>query len=141
MRNNMGNRMMGAKYHAGRGISLIEVIAATVILGTAVTVLLAMQAASLERMHSIDNELLAVELAHELFADWRLNPTDRSGENGGDVKHHDGWSWRRQLEKVTVAPGVAAELVTLTVRHSGGMVQRNAFEREFQWLEHELDND
>ena len=123
------------------GTSLIEVIAATVILGTAVTVLLSMQAASLERMHSIDNELLAAEMAHEIFADWRLQRAEYHDATEGIVENYDGWSWRSRSARVVVAPDIEADLITLTIRRSGRLTQGSAFEREFLWLDHKLGND
>ena len=134
---NKDPRRVPESQHKGRrAITLIEVIAATLILGTMVTILLTMQGLCLERMRELGHDLLASELAEELFVTWRWRAEEHRGDEQGRMEEHPDWSWVRRSEEVDVGPEIKAVLVTLTVRRDRGAPPGEVYRREFQWLDH-----
>ena len=82
-----------------RGMTLIEVLAALVILGTAATSILVAQARAIEQAKVAALEVEAAAMANELIANWRLNEEKMADSASGRIDGQGEWSWRRTSER------------------------------------------
>lgn len=80
-------------------LTLIEVVAALVIMGSAVTTILVAQANAVQVVAESKFDLEACERATNLIASWRVSGADITREAKGGFDSAPNWSWRR-----TVAP-------------------------------------
>ena len=118
-------------------MTLIEVMAALVILGGAVTAMLAGLCRCMNGFAASQNQVSASRVAEELLARWSLEGVRTATEGAGPVTNFPEWSWRRSVNRTEVQEGVFATQITLElVRHSPDD-PRQAWRREFHWLQPE----
>ena len=119
------------------GVTLLEVIAAAVILGTSVTTMLLAQGHTIEQLSESHRQLTASAVANELIAHWRLTREDVAATSSGTVDGLAGWRWSRRSESMTVAEGHAVTRVILTVTRVGDGDERNHWTRVYRWIDSE----
>ena len=98
-----------------RGLTLVEAIAGTAILGTLlVSVLLAGSRLTVQG-HRAEKRVEACRIADELLSTWwpRINSIDH--DSGGQVPGHEGWLWRTQTVENENASKLSARIVALEV--------------------------
>lgn len=115
-------------------MTLIEVLAALVILGTMMVTFLVSQSQSLAQQTTANHRRRAVALAAELLAQWRLNETPVTQSAGGAFGRPLGWSWRRDVERSRVLDDIEMYGVTLTV-HRATIEHRSEEILRVSWLE------
>ena len=116
-----------------KATTLIEVIAAILLLGMAITTMLVAQSRTLARISNGKRELKAVHLAKELRAAWKLNDQDLAQPASGSVDDAPGWSWQRSAQPVRVADSIVVTEVALEIMYSQGL-QSQPWSRRFGWL-------
>lgn len=122
-----------------RGLSLIEVVAALVLLAGCAVTLLTAQGRSLDQLRAVRTQETAADLARELITSWKLDPTaDLPLE--GYFESTPGWRWERQ--ECWYATGSQGNLqeVALTIYRpqSKGMGEEEAL-ASYSWIERETD--
>jgi Tfp pilus assembly protein PilV len=122
-----------------RGATLVEVLAATVILGGALTSMIVAQASSIEQLRAAELKLTAAEWAHELVTEWRLKKTDMVPAEAGTHPHMPGWSWRRSSETIEVTERALVRLVSLEISYSGSQPEEG-WQTRFEWLVGDADS-
>ena len=118
-----------------RGMTLVEVLAATLIMGGAVTVALVAQANGLRQLRLADRTLVAQDIARELIAAWRIEEQDVSSPESGRVDGRDGWRWSRSVAEATLDGGLAVTEVTLRIEYHERRGREQPWHRDFHWLE------
>lgn len=119
----------------GRGFSLLEVLAALVIVAGAVTAALIAQARSIENVRGATLALEAQALAHELKAGWQLEAVQVCERDEGTIEHVGrSWHWRRQCRRVQVLAEVDADEITLELAEITDGAAHRPWRREFTWL-------
>jgi Tfp pilus assembly protein PilV len=114
-------------------LTLIEVVAALVLVATSVTALLAAQGRSLAQLQQARELETAATLARELITQWRLDPLVVPPSEGG-FPGQPTWRWTRRV--VLPSDGGASELqeVVLSIhRRDDRGVERNI--ASYTWLE------
>lgn len=119
----------------GRGMTLVEVLAATLIMGGAVTVALVAQASGLRQLKLADRTLVAQDIARELIAAWRIEEQDVSLPESGGVDGRDGWRWSRSVTEAKLDGGLAVTEVTLRIEYHERQGWEQPWYRDFHWLE------
>ena len=137
----MIERMDARRWSPSRraGVTLLEVIAAAVILGTSVTTMLLAQGNTIEQLSLSRRQLTASAIANELIAHWRLTNENVATPSSGSVDGLAGWRWARSSESITVAEGVAVTRVILTVTFVGDGSERTNWTRVYRWIASEND--
>ncbi|MCO6437966.1 MAG: hypothetical protein J5J06_12815 [Phycisphaerae bacterium] len=115
-----------------RGLSLVEVLAALVIMGGAVTSLLLVQARSVELVQDARLSLDAERLARELIAEWRLQKVELDTQDEGALEN--GWRWERTQRRADISEHNVALEITLRMEHVTDMYRGERWIREFVWL-------
>ena len=80
-------------------LTLVEVLAALVLLAGTVTTLLLAQSRALEQQSATAERNEASRLAEELIQHWRLVDEDLSVDGQGALDAQPGWVWRRWVEE------------------------------------------
>ena len=117
-----------------RGISLIEVVAALALIGTAITMLLGAQARSLEQLAVTRDRQIATELARELITAWRIDPLRQEPAREGSFASHPGWRWTRGEMPYRSTSRLALQEVTLTIHRVDGSGHESHV-AGYTWLE------
>lgn len=91
-----------------RGLTLVEVVCALVLLSVTATSLLTAQARSLHQLRTVSDQHHAAILAHELITQWRLDRAQLTKDDQGRFEEAPEWSWRR-----VVTPRDDTELMEL----------------------------
>lgn len=110
----------------------MEVLAALVIMGGAVTSLLLVQARSVEQVQGARLSLDAERLARELIAEWRLQRAELDTQDEGALEN--GWRWKRTQRRVDISEHAVASEITLRIEHVTDMHRGERWIREFVWL-------
>jgi Tfp pilus assembly protein PilV len=97
-------------------MTLVEVVAATLLVGTLVTASLTARARYVTAMKTAMWQITATEIARNMLTDWRLEEADMKVEGRGVVEGRPGWAWSRSAEIREVADGVSSKIVTLKLR-------------------------
>jgi len=118
----------------GRGLTLIEVLAAVLLIGTSVTTMLVTQGRAVDQIRGSSRQLMAAEIARELIAGWRLTEADLTTAASGTVAARTGWTWRRTSEVLSVAAGISAREVTLELTWPADALAGASGRRSFHWL-------
>lgn len=116
------------------GVTLLEVIAAAVILGTSVTMMMLAQGNMIEQLSVSRRQLTAGAVAHELIARWQLTEENMTEPSSGTVDGLPGWRWARSSESTTVAQGVTVTRVALSVTHWGDGHEPTNWTRVYRWI-------
>ena len=113
------------------GITLVEVMASLLILGTAITGIVVAQARSLRQVHSAGQQIAASRIAEELIVTWRMEAVDVTAPDSGTVTSDERWSWRRTSERraITASAFMAEVVLVLAFEDETGAV-----EHEYRWL-------
>lgn len=115
-------------------LSLIEVVASLVILGSAVTTLLAAYARNMANVKEAERQLVAHEIARELIAQWRVDEVDLTVSAQGAASNAAGWSWRRWAEPISLADAANLRQITVEVRHQVHVDRDFLWNRRYSWL-------
>lgn len=114
-----------------KGLTLIEVVASLVLMAGVVSALLLAQGRLLGQLRSIEEQELASDLAHELIAQWKLEPPTASQ---GEFEEHRGWSWARVEATTMLVRDPLVREVTLQITHRTIDGTEHMIAR-YQWLE------
>lgn len=117
-----------------RGLTLIEVIASLVIVGTCVSAMLVAQGDSLRRLADCDRQLMARNLAHELIAGWKLDGEDLRQPEAGQLEEFDGWCWRRSANEYEIIERITGTEITLCIEKCPGRATTSTWSRCYSWL-------
>ena len=117
-----------------RAFTLVEVLAAVMIVGGSVTAMLVAQSRSLESIGAGRHGLTARHLARELILTWDLHGEDVTLPSSGAIAGDENWSWRRTVQTVEAAPGVRAREILLTLTHHDRTTGKPPWSREYRWL-------
>lgn len=117
-----------------RGLTLIEVLVALVIIGGSVTAMLVAQSNCLAGLKGSQMELTAQHLAKELIATWAIDKEDLHLSASGSIAGRRGWSWQRTSQRFSLVDGVSATEVTLNIEFDTGMRRSATWHRGFVWL-------
>ena len=117
-----------------RSLTLVEVLAALVLLGGSVTTMLVAQSTSMERIQTCERQLTAGHVAKELLVMWRLGQENLEIPARGDVAGAPGWSWSRTAQQRQIAEGVTVVEVTLDVIYSSSDARDAPWVRSYRWL-------
>lgn len=121
--------------HSRRGATLVEVLAATVILGGAVASMLLAQSAGLEQLRNAELQAVARNVAAELITNWRIESQSLAWADEGGVADSPGWSWRRTSERVQPMDGVLAARVVLALTYISPEQPEAIWTTQLEWLE------
>lgn len=128
----MINNLTAAKK---RGLSLIEVMASLLIMGTLVAAMLTSMAGSIRQMSTAEAQLRASHIARELLAEWNLKKEDLTASSSGTVDALSEWSWTRSAQKREVVPGFTVSEITLAIARTADGSQLNSWQQEFKvWV-------
>lgn len=116
-----------------RALSLIEVIAALLILGGAIASMLTAQSQSLLRLRDARLELRAAHVARELLAVWEVDGVDVSVPDVGAVPGFDDWSWARTSVAVQDDRLGGVTQVHLELRFQERQDRATPWRRSFSW--------
>lgn|GEM_PF-2748244 len=116
------------------GLTLIEVLAALVIIGSSVTAILVAQSNSLDALTSSRRDLIAQHLAKELIANWELEEEDLRIDASGRISNDSDWSWSRSARGIRVADQIAATEIRLALVCRREAEALRPWRREFIWL-------
>ncbi len=116
------------------GITLIEVVAALVIVGGSATAMLLAQARNLEKLTGSRVDLAARDIASELIGTWRLQDADLKTPSEGRVGTEFQWRWKRsaQVRPVTDAWSATEITLELTLLPLEGSMRTRRW--EYTWL-------
>lgn len=117
-----------------RGLTLIEVLVALVIIGGSVTTLLVAQSNCLGGLKGTQLELTAQHLAKELIANWAVDKEDLRSDASGGISDRRGWTWHRAARRVKLTDDAVATEVTLHIEFDSGMRRTATWRRGFVWL-------
>ena len=127
-----GRQTGGSRRAAARGLTLVEALAALVIVGGCVTAMLVAQGGSIRQMHDGVLALTAREVAEELIASWRLAGVDLAVGMSGVCEGLDGWTWRHSTRKAEVVDGLTVRHLILDLRYAPDAGR--AWSRRFEWV-------
>jgi Tfp pilus assembly protein PilV len=114
-----------------RGLTLIEVVAALVLMAGVVSALLLAQGRLLGKLRGIEEQELASHLAREIIAQWKL---ERPTATQGEVEEYPGWRWIRQESTTLLVRDPLVREVTLQIVHrTADGAERTV--ASYQWLE------
>src|SRR5262249_5208708 len=113
--------------------TLVEVVAAVVLLATVVTTLLTVQVRTLQQMQDVREQALAADLAHDLIAQWALQPKGFVPPSEGTFETQPGWRWIRQSTPWAGATTLKLNELTLSVIRCDANVERIV--TTLTWLE------
>ncbi len=130
--NSIGRR--SADQRRRRGSTLVEVLAASVIVGSAVTTMLVAQSRSLRQLEASQNELVARHMAKRLIAEWRLSDEKMATPATGSLPNKDRWDWIRSADQVLIAKDIKATQVNLRLVRRGDEHSED-WVRQYHWLE------
>ena len=77
-----------------RGVTLVETVAALVILGTLVAMALSAQARLVHQWNAADMRIEAAKVADDLLSFWWDSPGQMPHQQEGVSTDHPGWRWR-----------------------------------------------
>lgn len=97
-----------------RGLTLIEVVAALVLLAGVVSSLLLAQGRLLGQWRGLAEQEQASQLARELLAEWKLTPPTTAEE---EFEGHSGWRWTRRESATVLVGDPAVREVILEIHH------------------------
>jgi len=84
-------------------LTLIEVVAALLILGGSATAVLVAQADSVAHLETSRLQLTAQHAARELIATWKIEKEDLTLPATGVVPGASGWTWQRSSQQLSIA--------------------------------------
>ncbi len=116
-----------------KALSLIEVVAALVLLATTVTLLLAAHTKSLEQLRTLRDRELSDVLANKLIASWKTQPPDWTVPAEGSFPAQPSWRWQRRAEPRAWLETLLWE-VTLTINKTNEFGLRHEVSL-YVWLE------
>lgn len=100
---------------ARRGLTLIEAVLGTAIMGTLLVAVL-MGASRLQAQAARAGERAAAcRIADGLLEAWWAKPEEFPRSAGGAVRPYEGWSWRTRVVENAQARGMKTEVVALEV--------------------------
>jgi hypothetical protein len=117
-----------------RGLSLVEVVAALLILGGAITVMLVAQSRAFIGLKSSHLELTALHLAKDLIATWDIEKPDAVQSASGTFPKEEGWSWRRSSRPLADEDMSGMVEITLELCFAGRESQKKPRCRKYVWL-------
>jgi len=123
-----------------RGISLVEVMASLLLLGTTITAVLVAQARSLRTISLANERMVAAELARELITGWQLDGTDVLVAASGQFPGRENWTWSRESTLREVQDQVRMREVTVRTEHARADGSVEPFSYDFVWLVNENAN-
>ncbi|MEK6674127.1 MAG: hypothetical protein AABZ47_00565 [Planctomycetota bacterium] len=115
-------------------LTLIEVVAALVLVATTATLVLTAQSRSLHQLRHLQESETAHRLAGELIAKWKLQRPQQSPMLEGRFEEATHWHWRRSVRPHDFRSGSLQE-VTLTVQRSEPKESSPATIGTWIWLE------
>lgn len=113
--------------------TLVEVLAAVLIIGTAVTSLVVGQAQAMKQLHASELQLTSQHLARELIANWELEEVDLKSGESGIIEGQSSWSWQRTSHFPDDMPDGVHEIV-LKLSWQGERTNNNIWTRSHRWL-------
>lgn len=123
-----------AARRGARAMTLVEVVAATLLVGTLVTGSLIARARYVTAMKTAQWQMTATEIARNMITTWQLENADLSAEAGGSVEGRPKWAWKRSAETKDVADGVASMIVTLELRRHNAVSPSEPWRRSFGFV-------
>lgn len=117
-----------------RGLTLIEVLAALVIIGGSVTTMVIAQSNCLEGLSQSRLETTAQHLARELIANWTVSGEDLHTPASGRIANRPRWSWQRSADSVSLSESKKATQITLRLTHTDQDTAGGSWSRKFVWL-------
>lgn len=123
-----------------RGLSLIEVVAALVLLAGCAVTLLTAQGRSLDQLRAVRTQETAAGFARELIASWNLEDATTKLASEGYFKAAPGWRWERQVCWYSKGAHGSLQEITLTVYHTKLDREEEVVAR-YTWIEREIDED
>ena len=117
-----------------RGLTLIEVLVALVIIGGSVTSMLVAQSNCLGGLKGTQLELTAQHLAKEIMANWTIDKEALHSDASGTISNRRGWTWQRTTRRIQMTDSATATEVTLHIEFDTGMRGSPAWRRGFVWL-------
>jgi Tfp pilus assembly protein PilV len=116
------------------GLTLVEVLAALVLLAGTVTAMLLTQAEALRQESATANQHTAAGVAEALIQSWRLGGNDVTVPAEGMFQSHAGWAWKRTVGPFAGKGAVELLRIRLTiVRHDDASPAQTV--AEYEWLE------
>ena len=117
-------------------LTLIEVVAALVLVATSVTALLAAQGRCLEQLRCARELETAATLARELITQWRLDPLTVP-PTAGEFPGEPTWRWERRVGPPVDGRATELQQAVLTIlRRDARGVERPV--ASYTWLERAL---
>ncbi len=130
------SRYTSTRTAARPGVTLVEVLAALVLLAGCVTVLLLAQARAWQQQAANAEQRQAAALAEPLILEWRRSGQDIGWSGEADFEDRPGWSWQCTAEPIHVTEEEDSAMtrvqLTITVQDPGA--DRRAV-ATYTWLE------
>ena len=118
----------------GRGLTLVEVVAAALILATVATTALSVLSASLTGLRANGDQLVAQHHARNLIADWRINPTELAVSGSGMCAGASDWNWTRNVAPYNAQADAHLHMVTLTLQKDGATANTASPAYAWTWI-------
>jgi prepilin-type N-terminal cleavage/methylation domain-containing protein len=130
---NIRHRKFAPPRRRRSGLTLVEVMAALIILGGAVTIMLVAQARSVNQFHAAQRSLSAGRIAGELLANWKLTGEDLTKAASGIVQNEPDWRWERYARPLMRFDDLDVTEVQLTLYHAANAGPISFWSRGFHW--------
>ena len=111
----MGNRWRTSWRRSRRGITLVEAVLGTALLGSLLVAILLGAARLQVQAARAERRVTACRIADELLEGWWVKPDDFPRRGSGRVASHEGWSWRTGTRRSDEARALGGEIVSLEV--------------------------
>lgn len=102
-----------------RAMTLIEVLAALVLLGGVIVTVLVAQSRSLTQQTAAERQRRATQLAENLLVRWRLEGIATIEPDRGSFEHEAGWCWQRDVRRRVLLGDLEMKEVVLTILKAG----------------------
>lgn len=117
-----------------RGLTLVEVVAAALILATVATTALSVVSSSLTGLRAQSDQLIAQHHARNLMAEWRIQPKELAASGTGTCLGATEWHWTRSVAPYDAYPDAQLRMVTLTLQRNGGTTNTEPPAYSWMWI-------
>ena len=109
-----------------RGMTLVEVVAGSALLGTLLVAILLAQARIVKQAGLAARRVEACGIADGMLELWWSDPEEFRVDGSGDVQGREGWSWRTSVIENEDAERLGADVVALEIFGPGAKGEKSS---------------
>jgi len=109
-----------------RGMTLVEVVAGSALLGTLLVTILLAQARIVKQAGLAGRRIEACGIADGLLELWWSDPEEFRVDGSGDVQGREGWSWRTNVVENQDVARLGAHVVALEIFGPGAKGEKSS---------------